>query len=232
MSEITGLDGVMDELARISPAETIAPSQQEEFFKGVQGVNFLDGYIFEPDPAEEILRDHFKVHSLDGFGCADLRAAVGAAGALLHYLTRQMRRNASHLRRLQTYRTSQFLILDAATQGHLDLVESRAGRSMTVLGVLDRAVTPMGARCLRDWVLHPLREVAAITARQDTIARLRDDSLLLGRLREHLAEIRDLERAAARLNGNSGNGRDLAALAASLALVPGVADCARRLAIR
>jgi DNA mismatch repair protein MutS len=96
---------------------------------------------------------------------------------------------------------------------------------MTLLGVLDRTVTPMGARLLRDWVLHPLRKVDEIRLRQDAIARLLEDSLLLGALREHLAEIRDLERAVARLNGSSGNARDLASLACSLALVPGVADC-------
>lgn len=224
VSEIETLAGVVDELARVSAAEIIAPSHQLEVFATISGVNFLDGYVFEPEPAQDILLEHFKVHSLDGFGCSELRAAVGAAGALLHYLTRQMRRNASHLRRLQAFKSSEYLVLDATTQIHLDLVESRGGRAMSLLGVLDRAVTPMGARVLRHWVLHPLCEVSAITARQDVIAGLLDDSLLLGRLREQLAGIRDLERAASRLNGNSGNGRDLAALATSLALVPGVAD--------
>ncbi|MFZ4681157.1 MAG: DNA mismatch repair protein MutS [Terrimicrobiaceae bacterium] len=227
LTEVDTTAALLDELARVSPAETIAPDQQQEDFSAIEGANFLDGYVFESDPAAELLRDHFKVHSLDGFGCADLPAAVGAAGALLHYLTRQMRRNASHLRRLQPYRASQFLILDAASQSHLELVQSRAGKTMTLLGALDRAVTPMGARLLREWVLHPLREVDEIRARQNAIARLLEDSLLLGKLREHLAEIRDLERAVSRLNGNSGNARDLAALANSLALVPGVIDGAK-----
>jgi DNA mismatch repair protein MutS len=225
LTEVAHLQLLVDELARILPAEMIAPEQQREFFGALGHANFLDGYIFEPVPAGEFLREHFKVHSLNGFGCDDLPAAVGAAGALLHYLTRQMRRNASHLRRLQPYRSSEFLILDAATQTHLELVQSHAGKAMTLLGVLDRTVTPMGARLLRNWVLHPLRNVDEIRLRQDAIARLLEDSLLLGTLREHLAEIRDLERAVARLNGSSGNARDLASLACSLALVPGVADC-------
>ena len=225
LTELAHIQLLVDELARILPAEMIAPEQQKDFFGALGNANFLDGYIFEPLPAAEFLREHFKVHSLNGFGCDDLPAAVGAAGALLHYLIRQMRRNASHLRRLQPYRSSEFLILDAATQTHLELVQSRAGKTMTLLGVLDRTVTPMGARLLRDWVLHPLRNADEIRLRQDAIACLLDDSLLLGALREHLAEIRDLERAVARLNGSSGNARDLAALACSLALVPGVADC-------
>ena len=225
LTEVAHIQLLVDELARILPAEMIAPEQQRDFFCALGNANFLDGYIFESLPAGELLREHFKVHSLNGFGCDDLPAAVGAAGALLHYLTRQMRRNASHLRRLQPYRSSEFLILDAATQTHLELVQSRAGKAMTLLGVLDRTVTPMGARLLREWVLHPLRNVDEIRLRQDAIARLLEDSLLLGTLREHLAEIRDLERAVARLNGSSGNARDLASLACSLALVPGVADC-------
>lgn len=227
VAELPDLASVLNELARVSPAETIAPSHQEEVFRDVAGVNFLDGYIFEPEPAAEVLLEHFKVHSLDGFGVAEMRAAIGAAGALLHYLTRQMRRSASHLRRLQSYQTSQYLVLDAVTQAHLDLVESRGGRGMTLLGVLDRAVTPMGARMIREWILHPLRDVESIVARQQAIARLLEDSLQLGKLREHLGSIRDLERAASRLNGSSGNARDLAALGASLALVPAVADAAR-----
>ncbi len=223
LTEVASPETLVDELARISPAETIAPENAD--LAAVPGLNFLDGYIFEPDPAGELLREHFKVHSLDGFGCEDLPAAIGAAGALLHYLTRQMRRNASHLRRLQPYRASQFLVLDAASQSHLELVQSRAGKTMTLLSALDRTVTPMGARLMREWVLHPLCEVAPIVARQNAIARLLEDSLLLGKLREHLAEIRDLERAVSRLNGTSGNARDLSALTSSLALVPGVTDC-------
>lgn len=227
LTEVATPAALIDELARISAAEIIAPESQQESLPPVDGLNFFDAYIFEGEPAEDILRAHFGTHSLDGFGCSDMPAALGAAGALLHYLTRQMRRNATHLRRLQPYRASQFLILDASTQSHLELVQSRAGKSMTLLGALDRTVTPMGARQLRDWVLHPLRDVPGIQARQNAIARLLEDPLLLGKLREHLAEIRDIERAASRLNGTSGNARDLAALAASLALVPGVVDSAQ-----
>ena len=219
-----------DELARILPAETIAPEEQRDFFESLGNANFLDGYIFDPMQAEEFLRDHFKVHSLTGFGCDDMPAAVSAAGALVHYLTRQLRRNASHLRRLQPYRSSEFLILDASTQSHLELVQSRAGKTMTLLGVLDSTVTPMGARLLRQWVLHPLRDIGEICCRQNAIARLLEDSLLLGTLREHLGEVRDLERAVARLNGSAGNARDLAALAISLSLVPGVREGVRVLA--
>ncbi len=220
VTELDAFAAVLDEVARIAPAETLVPDHQTDLFSGVTGAAAHDGYAFEPEPAAELLRGHFKVQSLDGFGCSELTAAVGAAGALLHYVTRQMRRPASQIRRLRVYRRSAFLILDAATQSHLELVHSRAGRAFTLLGVLDRTATPMGARLLREWVLHPLRDTARIEERQDAIAALLARPLLLGDLRGRLGEIRDIERSAARLGGPSGNARDLAALAQSLEAIP------------
>jgi DNA mismatch repair protein MutS len=223
LTELDSLPALLDELARLSPVEILVPDHQIEAFAQVSPQSPLDGYVFETEPATELLRSHLKVHSLDGFGCAELPAGTGAAGALLHYITRQMRRPAGHLRHLQPYSRSEFLILDAATQSHLELVQSRAGRHMTLLGSLDRTATPMGARLLREWILHPLRDAAAIESRQDAIASLLDDAMLLGDLRTRLAEIRDIERAAARLGGPSGNARDLAALAQSLDRIPALA---------
>jgi DNA mismatch repair protein MutS len=223
LTELDSLSALLDELARLSPAEILIPDHQTDAFKQVTPQAPVDGYVFEFEPASELLRAHFKVHSLDGFGCADLPAGTGAAGALLHYITRQMRRPAGHLKQLQPYRRSEFLILDAATQSHLELVQSRAGRGMTLLGALDRTATPMGARLLRDWILHPLKDAAEIEKRQDAIAALLDDAMLLGDLRSRLADIRDIERATARLSGPSGNARDLSALAQSLDRIPPLA---------
>jgi DNA mismatch repair protein MutS len=223
LTELDSMPALLDELARVSPAEILLPDHQAEGFKQIAPQSVLDGYVFETAPATELLRAHFQVHSLDGFGCADLPAGIGAAGALLHYITRQMRRPASHLRHLQPYRRSQFLILDAATQSHLELVQSRAGRQLTLLGVLDRTATPMGARLLREWILHPLRDAVEIERRQDAIASLLADAMLLGDLRARLGEIRDMERATARLGGLSGNARDIVALAQSLERIPPLA---------
>lgn len=223
LTELDSLPALLDELARVSPAEILIPDHQTDVFKQVTPQAPVDGYVFEFEPASELLRAHFKVHSLDGFGCSDLPAGTGAAGALLHYITRQMRRPAGHLKQLQPYRRSEFLILDAATQSHLELVQSRAGRGMTLLGALDRTATPMGARLLREWILHPLKDAAEIEKRQDAIAALLDDAMLLGDLRSRLADIRDIERATARLSGPSGNARDLSALAQSLDRIPPLA---------
>jgi DNA mismatch repair protein MutS len=222
VTELDGLPQLLDELARVSPAEVLVPEENTALLTTIPDATPAEGYIFECEPADHLLREHFKVQSLDGFGCGEWPLAIGAAGALLHYLTRQMRRNAAHLRELKPYRVSEFVVLDAATQSHLELVTSRGGREMTLLGALDRTVTPMGARALRHWILHPLRDVAAIGARQSAIERLLERPAEFAALRDTLGGIRDMERAASRLNGQSGNARDLAALADSFERIPAV----------
>lgn len=224
LTEVASEAQLLDELARMAPAELLVPEEQAALLRAAGKAHAIEGYVFETDPAEALLMEHFKVQSLDGFGCSSMRAAVSAAGAVLHYLTRQMRRNVAHLRGLRPYRVSEFLIIDAVTQTHLELVNSRGGRAMTLLGSLDATVTPMGARTLREWILHPLREVEAICARQGVVARCLENSVALAELRDALGGIRDLERSAARLSGTVGNARDLAAVAASLEQVPRVRD--------
>jgi len=222
LTELEGMEQLLDELARVSPAEVLVPEEQAALKTAIPAATSVEGYIFECEPAEHLLREHFRVQSLDGFGCSEWSLAIGAAGALLHYLTRQMRRNAAHLRGLQPYRTSEFVVLDAVTQNHLELVQSRGGRAMTLLGALDRTVTPMGARMLRQWLLHPLRDISTIGSRQHAIGCLLAQPSELQALQETLGGIRDMERASSRLNGQSGNARDLAALADSFERVPAV----------
>lgn len=222
LTELESLPQVLDDLARISAAEILVPAEQTELLAALSGATAADDYTFDRDPAEYLLKEHFRVQSLDGFGCGDWSLAIGAAGALLHYLTRQMRRNASHLRGLQPYRVSESMILDASTQAHLEIVSSRGGRQMTLLGAVDRTVTPMGARTTRHWLLNPLRDPAAIGDRQSVVAAFLDRVTDFSDVRETLGGIRDMERSAARLNGQSGNARDLAALAESFGRVPGV----------
>lgn len=220
LTEVDSMPQVMDELARVAAAEILIPDGKGALLSQIPNTQEIEGYVFEPDAAEHLLREHFRVQSLDGFGCANLRVGVGAAGGILHYLSRQMRRNVSHLRSLKSYQTSEFLIIDAVTQNHLEIVQSRGGREMTLVGALDHTVTPVGARTLRDWLLHPLRSVADIVSRQDGVAALIRDPSLLAVLRTELGGIRDLERALSRLTGTSGNARDLSVLATSLGAIP------------
>lgn len=224
IAEFATLGNLMDELARICPSEVLHGSEQAEAFGALPGATPLEGYHFETEPADAMLRDHFRVQSLDGFGAAKYPIGVGCAGALFHYLTRQLRRDMAHFRRLQTYSTDACLIIDAITQSHLELVEARGGKALSLLGTLDRTVTPMGARALREWILRPLRDLPEIHRRQGALTTLLSDPFVLGGLRERLGEIRDLERGVARLSLGSGNARDLAALQFSLEKVPGIQE--------
>lgn len=229
LTEVESMAQLLDELARVSAAEIVIPDGGGPLNE-IPNAQQIEGYVFDPDSAAHLLREHFKVQSLDGFGCAHFRAGVGAAGAILHYLSRQMRRNVAHLRTLKPYQTSEYLIIDAVTQTHLEIVQSRGGREMTLVGALDNTVTPVGARTLRDWMLHPLRSVESIRSRQEAVACLIADPGLLADLRSDLKGIRDLERALSRLSGSSGNARDLAVLASSLGAVPSVQDRLSRIA--
>src|SRR5258708_1287078 len=166
-----------------------------------------------PRPLEQAyfsLREQFKVQSVDGFGCEQMPAAIGAAGAILHYLKTELRRSLGHISRLVVYRNSQFMVVDAATQANLELVQARGGgRDTSLLGCLDRTQTPMGARKLRDWILHPLCDLTALRERQQLIGDLLAEPFILGALRETLKSIRDLERTVGRLTQTGGNARDL-----------------------
>ena len=213
-----------DELSRISPSELILPDHQAGEFGNLTNSLVYDGYAFLPEHATQLLKDHFNVRSLDGFGCGNLPAASGAAGAVLHYLIHQLRRQCGHLRTPRVRDNSEFVMIDIASQRNLDLVDSRAGRQHTLLAVLDRTATPMGARLMRDWILHPLRDLAALTARQEIIAALLAEPFLLAKCRESLKGIRDIERTTSRLSQGSGNARDLQSLATSLSHIPALRE--------
>jgi DNA mismatch repair protein MutS len=147
-------------------------------------------------------------------------AAVGAAGAIVHYLKHQLRRKIDHLTSLRCDTPAEFVVLDAATQTNLELVESRSARDISLLAVLDRTLTPMGGRKLRGWILQPLRDLTELSCRQQMIADLLHEPDLLASIRAELKSIRDLERAAGRLSQASGNARDLVALKTSLEQIP------------
>jgi len=209
-----------DELARVGPSEILVSEEQRDVFASIEHALTHDSYAFLPEQATFTLCEHFKTKSLDGFGCAGMPAAIGAAGAIIQYLKHQLRRKIDHLSSLRCESAHDHVVLDAATQINLDLVESRGARDTSLLAVLDRTVTPMGGRKLRNWILQPLRDVNELNCRQQMIADLLHESDLLGSLRHALKSIRDIERAAGRLSQASGNARDLVTLKNSLQQIP------------
>jgi DNA mismatch repair protein MutS len=232
LTELRTPDELLTELARARPAEIIAPAEQLDDVRALlaQGSGFspvpsaltpYDGWTFELQTAYFTLRDHFKTQSLDGFGCADKTLGVCAAGAALHYIAQGLRRNTQHIHTLKVFSPSHFLLLDTTTLRNLEILESvRGDRKHSLLGAMDRTVTPMGARLLRDWLTHPLRDADAINARQEVVAHFHKNTHLLADFRQTLKDVRDIERSLARLSVGSGNARDLLALKESLRAIP------------
>src|SRR6516164_5266905 len=211
---------LLDELARVSPSELLVSDEQQQQFREIPNALGYDSYAFLPEQAVFTLCEHFKVKSLDGFGCGQMSQAVAAAGAIVHYLKYQLRRKIDHLTSLRCDAPTEYVLLDAATQTNLDLVESRGARGPSLLAVLDRTITPMGGRKLRSWILQPLRNVPELERRQQMIADLLPEPDLLAAIRTELKSIRDIERAVGRLSQASGNARDLVALKTLLQQIP------------
>lgn len=225
ITELADERELADELARVQPSEVLVSEDQAAGFRELTGLVSRDGYTFLHDQAYYALRQHFKVQSLDGFGCEGMPAAVCAAGALIHYLQHELRRPLTHITRLSCYQRTHFMIVDAATQANLELVQARGGgKDTSLLGALDRTVTPMGARRLRDWILHPLCALEPLRARQEMIGQFLAEPYLLGKLREALRSIRDVERTIGRLTQTGGNGRDLLVLRTALEQIPGLRE--------
>ena len=172
VAQFEHMDLLLDELSRINPSELLVSDEQTDCFPGTHPTLYYDGYTFLPSTAIPNLLNHFRVHSLDGFGCGEMTAALGASGAVLHYLGYQLRRPTDHLRRISVRATENAVLIDQASQRNLDLVDSRGGVKLSLLGTLDRTSTPMGARKLRDWLLHPLCDLEKLLARQEVIAVL------------------------------------------------------------
>ncbi|HEY2015174.1 MAG TPA: DNA mismatch repair protein MutS, partial [Bryobacteraceae bacterium] len=194
----------------------------------------LEDWIFTADYADRTLRDHFKLLSLDGCGLANRPAAVGAAGAILHYLRDTQRAALDHLDRPTFYDRADSMVLDAVTVRNLELIEplfaadagvTPGSAQPTVLGVLDQTQTGMGGRLLRQRLLRPSMDRAEIGQRLDATGELLQQTILRAELRKELAGILDLERLLARVTLGSAGPRDLLALGRSLEKIPSLKRC-------
>ncbi len=208
------------ELERLAVREVVHP-EDAQLPDAVPGARTpREAWRFERDAATRVLCEQFQVVSLDGFGCTDLPLATGAAGALVHYLRETQRSSLRHIHRLQVYRPQDALLLDPAAVRNLELLQPLVGtdRRATLLGVLDRTRTSMGARLLRRWLTAPLVDRTAIEARLDAVEEL-VQSPLRAELQQRLGEVADLERLVGRCGHGSATPRDLVGLRRSLAAV-------------
>ncbi|MFN8528225.1 MAG: DNA mismatch repair protein MutS [Anaerolineae bacterium] len=228
---VTQLEGenaavqVLEELARLQPTEVLLPTLWTE-----RGVSFPAGvhvspvadWRFEHANAETALLTHFRISTLDGFGLKDLPCAIAAAGAMLQYFRDTQKSSLAQLTSIRPYSTSAFMVLDQFTRRNLELTETiRSRRAQgSLLGILDRTVTAMGARMLRGWINQPLLEIKRLNARLDAVDAIANDEVLRAEIRAGLKGVSDLERLTNRLMIGKSGPRDLLALRQSLEAVP------------
>jgi len=185
----------------------------------------LEDWVFAADHAIPVLENHFGVLSLEGFGLAGKPAAAAAAGAILYYVRSTQRGTLEHVDRIGFYERQQALVLDAVTVRNLELIEplfAGAGEGVTLFRAIDATLTPMGRRLLRSWMLRPAMDAGEINARLDAVEAQAGSTVEREELRRALDGILDLERLLSRVTLETANPRDLLALAASLARIPGV----------
>ncbi|HWQ58097.1 MAG TPA: DNA mismatch repair protein MutS [Clostridia bacterium] len=232
------LQQLMDELVRISPNEIIANDSlfvQESIVKRIQAayrIQCEDGRTFDPAKAEARLMRHFSVSTLAPFGCDKMTLAVPAAGALMAYLEETQKNALSHIRKIGVARRSLYMALDAATRRNLELTKPlhfEGNKRSTLLYLLDKTATSMGARLLRAWIEQPLQNIDEIEARLDAVGELVSGMQAREALRGALDSIYDIERLCSRIAYGTVNARDCVSLRVSLSKLPEVMELTGKL---
>ncbi len=221
-TEVTGLEDLEAELAKVRPAECICEDvvveDFKEIFKKVGTIAFPFSYL---NDAEKDLKDHFEIKALKIFGLEEKEVATIACGMLLSYLKETQKTDLEHIQGISFYDIFDTMPLDNACIRNLELFfTSRGEKDGSLLSVLDQTMTSMGGRMLRNWMLNPLLESSAISERLGKVEIFVKDSSLLRDVREKLNGFYDIERLLSRLSLGTGNARDLVAMKQSLALIP------------
>lgn len=234
VAELSDSDSTAGEILSRAPAEVLVTEGDDGdrliaiLQANLQGriIKRLPEWASAEDRARQLLQEFFPANTLESFGCHDLPAAIRSAGMILYYLEATQKGVVSHLQPLQTYHVRDHMVLDDFTRRNLELTETMhdGGRRGSLLGVMDRTVTAMGARKLRHWITHPLLDLKAITARHTAVAELVRNSLCRDDLRRTLNDVYDLERLNGRIAMATGNAKDLAALRVSLEKLPQLFD--------
>ena len=215
-------DRVTPELERLQPSELLIPEGADDYPQLPFTISRLDDYWFDLEIAQEALLEHFSVATLEGYGCARLPLAIRAAGALIHYVKETQKETLPQLSKLATYSTDSFMTLDGQTIRNLELFQGgRWGETgHSLLSVIDLSKTAMGGRLLKNWLGHPLLDLAILNRRQEAVAWFHQDSLARQKVISLLSDIADLERLVNRVSSGRVMPRELLALRSSLEKVP------------
>ncbi len=222
LMELEDDESLLAELERLKPAEVLYndDSNLNLLLKGRKGVRPQAPWNFESETAQRLLCQQFNTQDLEGFGCAEMQIAIGAAGCLLQYAKDTQRSALPHIRRLQIEQRSETVILDAATRRNLEIDQNLAGgRENTLLSVMDNTATSMGSRLLRRWLNQPLRDKNTLLQRQNSIRWLQQNYRYES-LAETLKGIGDIERILSRVGLGSARPRDLERLKDALQRLP------------
>jgi DNA mismatch repair protein MutS len=215
-------DDLRTEITRLRPAEVLMPDFLKLTNETGEHTTILSGWHFELGRSQENLKRQFNTSTLEGFGVVGMPGAVRAAGAILDYLQDTQPAALRILSNLSVYSTSEFMNLDAATRRNLELTETirRNENKGSLLHTLDRSVTPMGHRLIRQWVSKPLLKIDEITNRQDSVQFFIESGLLRAELIQELKALNDLERLTSRIISGHANPRDLTAMRETLLIIP------------
>jgi len=213
------------ELLRLNPSELLIPDTLDFRRNGIPAhLTSYPAWKFEEDRCADVLQKHFQVKTLDGYGVRGYPYAIRAAGAILQYLEGNLSDALKLLTSLSRYSLGEFMTLDTATRRNLELTETiRSGTSEgSLLGILDRTVTPMGKRLIRQWVSKPLLDAAKIRERHQGVKVFFEDGLLRAEIREQLKQLGDLERLSNRVAGGTAQPRDLVGIRETLSRLPDI----------
>jgi len=233
-TEITGKEKLLSEITRFSPAELIYPSalqDDEKLLRTIKESISASMQIYDSDAfgywgALSLLKDHFKVMNLDGFGFDGKLAAVAAAGGALAYVTEVSKRTLTHIRSLSSFSSEDFMILDSTTVRNLELLSAilDGGKKGSLFWVLDRTITPMGSRLLKKFILQPLMNIQEIDGRLDAVEELVNNGFLRDDLHETFTGVKDVERIISRISFGTGGARELVAFRESFKVLPQVKE--------
>ncbi len=214
---------LLNEIVRLRPAEFLVPKKMYEkhlpLFNEIKQIyncliNTEEDWHFDHQIAYDFLVQHFRVHSLDGFGLGGMVAAINAAGGLLKHLEETLCLPIGHISEIHIYSTSQFMSLDRTTLRNLELTHSLqdGSRRSTLVEILDQTQTPMGARLIHHWIKQPLFDIGKISLRQDAVESFCKKGQVLDRVRLLLDGVRDIERLMMKISSGYATPRDLVAL--------------------
>ncbi len=231
-TEVATLKELYDEIHRFSPSEIIcndsfymSGASLDDFKDRLHvSVSTLDTWYMDEAVSVQKIKEHFKVASLDGLGLTDFPSGTLAVGALLLYLYETQKNTLDNLTKITPYRSGGYMIIDSATNRNLELIETLREKQKkgSLLWVLDKTKTAMGARLMRNWIEQPLIEKKKITTRQDAVEELYNDMITREEIREYLNAVYDLERLVTRISYRTANPRDLIAFKTSLGMIPPV----------